>query len=200
MPVFVLSPERRGYFAVQQRSWRCVVRDPDATNGLDFQQYGVVSRRRSQWDALIWQVPVLGFIAQAFLFTIALGGGTARTGRIVASLLALVISASCVQLMARHRLSEAVDARWLVDSDEAHRLEPVHGAPFEAKLVDLRRSEEFMKGDPWRKPVAWLAHFRSSDVWMLASAAFGVAAIVSLALAIVRPSLLSGAAIVLFPV
>jgi hypothetical protein len=173
--------------------------DAEANDGLDFQQYGVVAQRRSQWDALIWQVSVLGFAAQAFLFTIALGGGTTRTARILASLLALVISACCIQLTARHRLSEAVDDQWLVDSDEGHRLEAVHGAPFEAKLKDQRRSEDFLKGEPWRKPVAWLAQFRPSNVWMLASVAFGVVAVTSLVLAIVKPSLLSGAAIVSLP-
>jgi hypothetical protein len=166
--------------------------DAEANDGLDFQQYAVVSQRRNQWDALIWQVAALGFAAQAFLFTIALGGDTTRTARILASLLALVVSACCVQLMGRHRLSEAVDAHWLVKSDADHRLEPVHGAPFDAKLEALRRSEEFLEGEPWRKPVVWAARFRSTNVWMLAMTCFGVVAAASLVLAIVKPSLLSG--------
>jgi hypothetical protein len=165
----------------------------DAHDGFDFQQYSVVSQRRTQWDVLIWQVPVLGFAAEAFLFTIALSAGNTRTARILASLLAFVVSACCVQLMARQRLSETLDAQWLVDSDEDQHLKPVHGKPFEGKLNDLRLSEEFLKGEPWRKPVVWLARFRSTNVWMLAMVGFGVAAVVSLALAIVKPSLLGGA-------
>ena len=94
--------------------------------------------------------------------------------------------------MARHRLSEAVDANWLVESDEHLHLEPIHGRPFEAKLEDLRLSDEYLKGERWRKPVVWLAQFRSTNVWMLAMALFGVAAAVSLILAIAKPSVLGG--------
>jgi hypothetical protein len=170
--------------------------DTDGHDGFDAQQYSVVSQRRSQWDALIWQVPVLGFTAQAFLLTIALSGGNTRTARIVASLLALAVSACCLQLMARHRLCEAVDAQWLVDSDEEQHLKPIQGRPFEAQLDDLRRNERFLEGERWRKPVVWLAQFRSTNVWMLAMAAFGVAAAVSLVLAIVKPSLLAGTSLI----
>ena len=75
--------------------------------------YQVVAARRLQWDNLVWQVPALCLTAQAFLFTIAIGGTTSRLARIIASVLALLITVLCTTLMARHRQSEIHDANWL---------------------------------------------------------------------------------------
>ena len=48
--------------------------------------YEVIAGRRNTYDGLLWQMPMLGLTAQAFLFTIALGSG-GRFARITASLL-----------------------------------------------------------------------------------------------------------------
>ena len=75
--------------------------------------YQAVAARRLQWDNLLWQVPVLSLTAQAFLFTTALNADAAGWGRIVASLLSLIISVLSILLMARHRQGELTDAHWL---------------------------------------------------------------------------------------
>jgi hypothetical protein len=101
--------------------------------------YQVVAARRLQWDNLVWQVPALSLTAQAFLFTIAIGGTSSRPARIIASLLALVITLLCTTLMARHRQSEIHDAHWLADFEtnewktntaEGELDFRVHGLPF----------------------------------------------------------------------
>lgn len=75
-------------------------------------RYQVVAARRLQWDNLVWQVPVLGLTAQAFLFVTALDGGS-RHAKVVASLLSIMTAVLCVTLMARHRQGELADAHWL---------------------------------------------------------------------------------------
>ena len=54
--------------------------------------YPIVAARRSQWDQLLWQVPVLTLTAQAFLFSIALAHDTTRMARFIACLLSLVMT------------------------------------------------------------------------------------------------------------
>lgn len=104
--------------------------------------YQAVAARRLQWDHLVWQVPALSLTAQAFLFTIAVGGTTARPARIIASLLAVVITVLCTTLMARQRQAEIHDAHWLADFEAAEwNKEPapgeldyrVHGPAFRDK-------------------------------------------------------------------
>ena len=53
---------------------------PDLTR----EAYMVVAARRTQFDQLVWQVPVLSLTAQAFLFSIALAGDASRAARVVA--------------------------------------------------------------------------------------------------------------------
>lgn len=75
--------------------------------------YQIVAARRAQWDMLLWQVPVLSFTAQAFLFQISLGSSTSRTARIIAALLSALMAYLSITLMARHRQAEITDAQWL---------------------------------------------------------------------------------------
>lgn len=94
--------------------------------------YSAVAARRQQWDNLVWQVPVLSLTAQAFLFTIAIGGDSQRIARVIASLLSLVVTFLCMTLMARHRQAEIMDAHWLEDFEKAEWPSdaPVHGIRF----------------------------------------------------------------------
>lgn len=61
----------------------------------DHTVYSVVASRRLQWDNLLWQVPVLGLTAQAFLFTTALGSGD-RWSKVIASVLGGVMKVTGV--------------------------------------------------------------------------------------------------------
>lgn len=54
--------------------------------------YAAVAARRTQFDNLLWQVPVLTITAQAFLFTIALGADTQPVARIISCVLSLLIT------------------------------------------------------------------------------------------------------------
>lgn len=75
--------------------------------------YAVVAARRTQFDQLVWQVPVLSLTAQAFLFSIALASDTSRLARIIASVLSLLMNVLSLHLMARHRQVEVADSHWL---------------------------------------------------------------------------------------
>ena len=85
---------------------------PEPTEAAKLAAYGAVAARRTAWDSLLWQVPVLSLTAQAFLFTIALGGAD-EWGRIIAAFLSLDIAVISIMLMGRHRQAELLDAHWL---------------------------------------------------------------------------------------
>ena len=86
---------------------------PQGASRPDDALYQVVAARRLGHDTLLWQVPVMSLTAQAFLLTIALGASSSVAARVVSSLLSLVSLLASMQLMARHRPMELMDARWL---------------------------------------------------------------------------------------
>jgi hypothetical protein len=147
-----------------------------AQSGNDHVVYQVVAARRLQFDALLWQVPAVSLTAQAFLFTIALGSDSSRSARIVASLLAIVMSVLSIHLMARHRQAEVTDAEWLAEYEQRHFGDPVHGP------VWARRRNQ-------TPTVLWLTRFRAFYVWMAGLALFGIAALITFALALFVPGL-----------
>ncbi|HEU5441890.1 MAG TPA: hypothetical protein VFU88_21600 [Ktedonobacterales bacterium] len=73
--------------------------------------YQSLATRRLGYDTLMWQVPVLSLTAQAFLLTIALGASSLPAARLVAALLSFLVASISLQLMAKHRHNEEVDAR-----------------------------------------------------------------------------------------
>lgn len=150
--------------------------------------YQAIASRRLQWDYLEWQVPALGLTAQAFLFTIAVGGGSSQLARIVASALAVIVAFLCVTLMARHREAELLDAEWLEDferdvwgDDPQHRFR-VHGEAFVSKRekveFDGGWTERFVKPLPGRKT---LPGFKT---WIFGLLSFGLAGAVVFAISI----------------
>ena len=106
---------------------------PEPTEAAVLAAYAAVAARRSQFDALLWQVPVLSLTAQAFLFTIALSAGNDAWARILSSLLSINITVMSILLMGRHRQAELHDAHWLerVERDVLHLSElGAHGSVF----------------------------------------------------------------------
>ena len=91
-------------------------------------QYQVVAARRTNYEAMMWQVPTLALTAQAFLMTIGLAPSTGRLARIAVGLLSLAISIMAVQLTVRHRLNEITDSMWLEEFELTQNWKSVHGA------------------------------------------------------------------------
>jgi hypothetical protein len=137
----------------------------------DLALYEAVASRRAQWDNLLWQVPVLSFTAQAFLFTIALGADTRLAARILACLLSLVITVLSIHLMCRHRQADVTDAEWLEEYEQARFGETVHGHPWRD-----RRNKNSAGG--------WPARIRGFPVWIAGMTLIGIAALVVLGLSI----------------
>jgi hypothetical protein len=138
--------------------------------------YQAVAQRRLQHDMLMWQVPALGLTAQAFLLTIALGGGSGRVARILAALLAALSSGLSMQLMARHRWHEATERAWLEAFQRRHGLDPVHRVQFD------------LAPDVGVRPANRIAAWRSYRTWQVGLAIFGLISLLGLALAIFRPT------------
>lgn len=139
--------------------------------------YQVLASRRAGYDTLIWQTPVLGLTAQAFLFTVALSHESSRTARFIAASLALVTSVISIQLMAKHRHHERLDSEALQHFESEHNLPPLHKPPEE-------RAEEL----GWKRNL--LVRWRSYVVWAVGLAVFGAAAVMILVINCAKPELL----------
>jgi hypothetical protein len=125
----------------------------------DLVLYQVVASRRQTYDQLLWQAPSLALAAQAFLMTIALGPGTGRAARVVAGLLAFVISVMCIQLLLRQRVGEVADSIWLGNFERSHGWEVVHEPA-------TRRAERM------GRPAKGVAGLRSHVVWTFGLSVF----------------------------
>lgn len=146
--------------------------------------YQTVEARRLQWDNLLWQVPVLSFTAQAFLFSIALAPDARSAARIIVALLSIVITILSITLMARHRQAEVTDAHWLEEYEEDWPdKDKQHGDAWR-----LRRNAEKPHGGVLDSIVPL---FPGYITWQIGLSFFGLAAIAVIAIAIFAPGLLS---------
>ncbi|MBP3083720.1 hypothetical protein [Mycolicibacterium fortuitum] len=153
--------------------------------------YQVIAARRLQWDNLVWQVPLISLTAQAFLFTIALGGDSSRVARIISSLLSLVITFLCLALMARHRQSEIFDAHLLAHHEavEWHSNPTLHGQDFaelrDTGAVDGGWTDNFIPRNRGKKTL------RAYRAWVVGLYAFAIAATAVIMFTIFWPAVLN---------
>lgn len=124
----------------------------------------------------------LGLTAQAFLLTIALGAGSSRLARLIASALALVVALMSGQLMDKHRAVEEADSILLQRLERALRVESFAGALPHAKPAELVTQ----LGRPWG---AW-RRASSYRIWRAGLFLFGAAAVAIFMVALISPSLL----------
>jgi hypothetical protein len=148
--------------------------------------YQALVARQLQWDNLVWQVPVLSFTAQAFLFTIALGPDTSGFGRIVSAAMSIVITILSITLLKSHRISEITDAHWLKEMERKDSTLPklyrIHGPVLRKRR--LRHTSEAGKLD------SWVPRLKGYVTWIFGLALFGVGALVVIVVTIFWPSLL----------
>lgn len=69
---------------------------------------------------MIWQVPVITFAGQAFVFSVLLGSDTAAWARIFAGVFSVGLSYLSLLLLARHRQAEEATGRWLTQYELSH--------------------------------------------------------------------------------
>lgn len=143
--------------------------------------YQVVASRRLGYDTSMWQVPALSFTAQAFLFTIALSASS-NVARLIAASLALVIALISLQLMAKHRYHETIDARLLEAFEADMNLKGFfHCLPHERPVY--RAEQVGVKSQ-------WFQHLSSYRVWMSGLAVFAIASIGIIIFIFINPMLL----------
>ena len=162
----------------------------DEENVLEgLEQYAIVANRRQQWDTLLWQMPTMALTGEAFLFTISLGASTSQAGRIVASLLALIIAIAALHSLSAHRLSELTDSRWLHDHEVKSGASELHGLSWRDRRKAMA-DEQLRSGQLTDRLVARAFRFRSIEIWFWTMALILMAAIAVLAIAIIHPDLL----------
>lgn len=153
------------------------------------EQYAIVASRRQQWDVLLWQMPTMALTGEAFLFTISLGGSTSQPGRIVSSILALIVALASLHSLAGHRISELTDSRWLRDHELERGASEVHGITWRTRR--LRIVEEQLDSTSLTdRLVARAYHLRSIVVWFWTMTLIALASVSVLVIAIAAPSLL----------
>lgn len=162
--------------------------DQARREGLE--QYTIIANRRAQWDTLLWQMPTMALTGEAFLFTISLGASTSQTGRIVASLLALVVAVASLHSLSAHRLSELTDSRWLHEHEERNGAQQVHGLSWRSRRLDTVRDQRASESLTDRM-VAHSSHWRSIEIWFWSMVLIALMAMLVLAIAIIHPALLS---------
>jgi hypothetical protein len=99
--------------------------------------------------------------ALAFLMTIALGPDTSRASRLIASGLSALVAFATLQLFARHRWSEIVDAHQLAGIEQAPGQREIHSKEFRDHRAEHPPEGEFL--------------VKLNKVWMLLLFVFGPA-------------------------
>jgi hypothetical protein len=162
--------------------------DPGGLYGSIYQTLGA---RRLGYDSMMWQVPALSFTAQAFLLTIALGGGIG-VSRLTSAALALIIALISMQLMAKHRFNEEIDSRLLEAFERRIDIEGIFGCPPHAPPGKRMRTVNtgvgmFQGMSPVMKP--WYVAISSYNLWQRG---LGLFAFTSVAIIIVNIVYLAG--------
>lgn len=138
--------------------------------------YDHVCARWQHADGLQWQVPSVGLAAQAFLFTIELGGSSTTEARIIAAVLSIVLNAITIQLMTRHRRSCVYYSKWI------ERFEREHFGCDDAHPHAFNNDAHPAGG--------WSGGTSSYRVWLSALPTMGIASAAIIVIAGVRPTLL----------
>lgn len=162
--------------------------DENALEGLE--QYSIVANRRQQWDTLLWQMPTMALTGEAFLFTICLGPNTSQTGRIVSSVLALVVAVASLHSLSAHRLSELTDSRWLHEHEIERGASIVHGVSWRERRMAMVQ-EQLRSPELTDRLVARTYRFRSIEVWFWTMVLIALTAVTVLGIASIHPSLLA---------
>lgn len=144
--------------------------------------YAAVAARRTQFDDLVWQVPVVSLTAQAFLFTISLASDTSQFARTVSCCLSIVVTFLTLHLFTRHRQAEITDAHWLEAIEAGTAIPGAHGQA-------LRRARALESGDAWI--FSRLSRLPGYRTWSVGLSIFGVAAALILIVTWVAPSWLT---------
>ncbi|WP_147258788.1 hypothetical protein [Pseudonocardia hierapolitana] len=145
--------------------------------------YSAVAARRTQFDNLMWQVPILSITAQAFLFTVSLGADTSQAARVISSSLSLIVTVLTLQLFVRHRQSEITDAHWLEEREAQLNSSAFHGRSWQSARNAV---------DPDAQPFSALAHIGGYRMWSIGLCIFGLASLIVLAISITVPAILDG--------
>lgn len=144
--------------------------------------YAALASRRTQFDNLLWQAPVLSLTAQAFLMTIALGGDVSRYARTVGCVLSIVVAFLSVQILTRHRQAEITDAHWLRDLESDL---PVHYRVHGPAWADRRNSTSPNVG-----VFDWFSRLPGYYTWAVGLSVFGLASLTTLVIEWTYPALL----------
>jgi len=156
--------------------------DPNTSAPLRLAVYEEVANRRTAYDTMMWQAPVLSLTAQAFLFTIALSPGNSRLARMLSSFLALISALGSMHVMAKQRFNEKIDNAFLEWEEQRMGVSQVVGVTLHGATEPIARK--------FRIHRPWYVRQSSSKLWILILGLFAAAALFVLFVTWLRPELL----------
>lgn len=159
---------------------------PALKNDLDFLklQYQVLSDRRINHNTLLWNVPSMFFIAQTFMWTIAISDCNNVFIRCGISLLSIIVSYISYQLFERSRLMEVLDAEQMYSVEKYFEIRYgkanimiIHNKPSErtlfggtcTKITDFINNHSYYKHHNKKSS---LCQKVSSDLWKIVFVCF----------------------------
>jgi hypothetical protein len=156
---------------------------------LSRETYGIVAARRTQFDQLVWQVPVLSLTAQAFLFSIALSADATMPARRITCGLSFLMTLLCLYLMIKHRQAEVADSEWLAMYESQFTpSQPTLPWPMHGPAWSLYRAAV----DPQIGRLGFISRWRNGFlVWFWGLALFGGSAVAVFAITFIRPGWLA---------
>jgi hypothetical protein len=162
----------------------------DVSGGLNPEQYPHVVNRRLQFDQMLWQTPTLALTGEAFLFSIALGNGISHLARVIASVLAFLVSWASLHTLAMHRTNELADARLIHEFESDQQGGALHGPQWRDYRTSIARQLEREGGrrEFTDRLIARMTRVRGIEVWFWTLTFIFVLSGVLVVIAVVRPN------------
>lgn len=152
--------------------------------------YTAATTRRTAYDTLTWQGPVLTFTASAFLYTIVLDSDTAKAARIVACCLNIATSLLGYALFLRANHAQSIDNAYIAHLETFMEIPGVMEKGQKLHGIDWANRRRDAVANPlkilwWRIPF-----FSSIEVWSTGFLAAFLLNVVLLIISCVKPSYL----------
>ena len=152
--------------------------------------WATIADRRAGYDTLMWQAPVIGMTAQAFLMTSALDRGHQEFVRIFFCVLSLLVALIVIQFFVKNRRNEMLDSFLLEEIEVKLGFRQAIGVIPNGKPSDRYTPEQYALVERQLKRMLPLHHrmgrMNTFRIWAYLQWLFALAALAVMVLVILR--------------
>ena len=152
--------------------------------------WATIADRRAGYDTLMWQAPVIGMTAQAFLMTSALDRGHQDFVRIFFCVLSLLVALIVIQFFVKNRRNEMLDSFLLEEIEVKLGFRQAIGVIPNGKPSDRYTPEQYALVERQLKRMLPLHHrmgrMNTFRIWAYLQWLFALAALAVMVLVILR--------------